>query len=159
MAGICASEMSRRIAYGSVLCLCKGNNIQARWFYVYRHGRPFSRRLVAVHKWLVYRQRLEHRLFLHAQQPFGTGLKIAAWAGGVIHPRRCRVPAGLHLPGRHRHPAVPVHFPGGCRGRYLFVPRPRLRRCTDCASQTVKERRYCVWNYMQGIIWSSSSWV
>ena len=55
--------------------------------------------------------------------------------------------------------AVPVHFPGGCRGRYLFVPRPRLRRCTDCASQTVKERRYCVWNYMQGIIWSSSSWV
>ena len=84
MAGICASEMSRRIAYGSVLCLCKGNNIQARWFYVYRHGRPFSRRLVAVHKWLVYRQRLEHRLFLHAQQPFGTGLKIAAWAGGVI---------------------------------------------------------------------------
>ena len=81
--------------------------------FTYRHGRPFSpRRLVAVHKWLVYRQRLEHRLFLHAQQPFGTGLKIAAWAGGVIHPRRCRVPAGLHLPGRHRHPAVPVHFLG-----------------------------------------------
>ena len=64
-----------------------------------------------------------------------------------------------YISGRHRHPAVPVHFPGGCRGRYLFVPRPRLRRCTDCASQTVKERRYCVWNYMQGIIWSSSSWV
>ena len=109
--------------------------------------------------WLVYRQRLEHRLFLHAQQPFGTSLKIAAPAGGVIHPRRCRVPAGLHLPGRHRHPAVPVHLPGGCRGRYLFVPRPRLCRCIDCTSQTVKERRYCVWNYMQGIIWSFSSWV
>ena len=86
-------------------------------------------------------------------------LKLPPPAGGVIHPRRCRVPAGLQLPGRHRHPAVPVHLPGGCRGRYLFVPRPRLCRCIDCTSQTVKERRYCVWNYMQGIIWSFSSWV
>ena len=115
--------------------------------------------LLAVHKWLVYRQRLEHRLFFHAQQPFGTGLETAARAGGGIHPRRCRVPADFRLPGRHRDLAVPVHFTGSCRGRYLFIPRPDLCRCVDRTLQTVKERRYCVWNYMQGIMWSFSFWV
>ena len=96
--------------------------------------------------------------FFHAQQPFGTGLETAARAGGGIHPRRCRVPADFRLPGRHRDPAVPVHFTGSCRGRYLFIPRPDLCRCVDRTLQTVKERRYCVWNYMQGIMWSFSFW-
>ena len=71
----------------------------------------------------------------------------------------CRVPADFRLPGRHRDPAVPVHFAGSCLGRYLFIPCPDLCRCVDRTLQTVKERRYCVWNYMQGIMWSFSFWV
>ena len=68
-------------------------------------------------------------------------------------------PGTSGLPGRHRDLAVPVHFTGSCRGRYLFIPRPDLCRCVDRTLQTVKERRYCVWNYMQGIMWSFSFWV
>ena len=70
----------------------KATIIQAHWFYVYRHGRPFSRRLVAVHKcWCI-----------------GSGLNIVYFF--MLSSRSVRA---LKLPlGRRRHSSAAVPCSG-----------------------------------------------
>lgn len=43
---------------------------------MYRHSRALTGRVVAVHKWLVYRQRLEHRLFFMLSSRSVRALKL-----------------------------------------------------------------------------------